>query len=474
MRGHNNDFLYDSTGNALLEFFSKAGSLFENRSKYYDIETSALELFKPAFSVDKIKAMQLAFWLRDCRGGGAGNRSGFRSVVKWMSENHSDWIKANIHLIPETGRWDDLTSCFETDCEDAAIQLWSRAISDKNGLACKWTPREKKNKVVFAKLRKALRMSPKDFRKHLSQNTKVVETAMCSGDWHEIDYNSVPSVAMARSANAFLKHDPARYDSWRESLSDENSDTKVNASTLFPHDVLRTSRNDEKLANAQFDALPNYMEDCNLRIMPICDFSGSMSVTVSGSIRAIDISQSLGLYCSDRIGKDNPFYRMYIPFSNTSELVTWKGKTFSQGVSLARNCYYGGTNVKAALDQILNSAKMFNANNEQIPNCLLIISDMQFNGTTYSSGTMSSDETTIEACMNEWEAEGYTRPKIIYWNTAGNAGSPAKVHKDVALVSGFSPSILGSILGGADFSPMAILDRAIEKYKVVSPEAVTI
>jgi len=470
-RGHNGDFLHDSTGNALLEFFSKAGSLFEKREEYYGGETSALNLFKPAFATDKVRAAKLAFWLRDCRGG-AGNRSGFRSVVKWLSENHSEWIEANLHLIPTTGRWDDLIACFDTPCEDAAVAYWARVIADTdNGacaLACKWAPREKKNKVVFAKLRKALGMSPKAYRKHLAEYTKVVETAMCSGDWHDIDYNTVPSVAMARNAQAFLKHDPARYDSWRESLTDENSDTKVNASALFPHDVLRTSSRDAKLANAQFAALPNFMEGTEMRIMPICDFSGSMSVHVSGEIRAIDISASLGLYCSDRVGENNPFYRKLIPFSTDSKLVSWKGQTFSEASRTIRNGYMGSTNVKAALDQILNSAKMFNATNDQIPNCLLIISDMQFD-----HGADGAEKTTVESCMEEWEAAGYDRPRIVYWNTAGNAGSPSRSHENVALVSGFSPSVLGAVLGGTDFSPMAVLDRAIEKYEVVVPDEVT-
>jgi hypothetical protein len=194
-----------------------------------------------------------------------------------------------------------------------------------------------------------------------------------------------------------------------------------------------------------------------------------MGVQVSGEISAMDISQSLGLYCSDRVGKDNPFYRMYIPFSDNSELVTWKGKTFTEGVHAARNNYWGSTNVASALNRILDSAKMFNATNEQIPNCLLIISDMQFN-----QGTKSASESVIETCLKAWEAEGYSRPRIVYWNTAGYGGSPAtKVHNDVALVSGFSPSILGSVLGGTDFTPMAVLDRAIEKYEVVVPEGVT-
>ena len=95
-------------------------------------------------------------------------------------------------------------------------------------------------------------------------------------------------------------------------MVDPESGEKVNASVLFPHDVLRTlyadlsgnedgyygwtrytrsssaDYKDSKLANAQFEALPNYMEGTDQRIMAVCDFSGSMETPVSGKIMAID------------------------------------------------------------------------------------------------------------------------------------------------------------------------------------------
>jgi hypothetical protein len=68
MKTNNGDFCYDSTENSLLEFFSKAGSLFKNKKSYYGNEASAVGLFKSAWKTDKYKAMKLAMWLRDCRG----------------------------------------------------------------------------------------------------------------------------------------------------------------------------------------------------------------------------------------------------------------------------------------------------------------------------------------------------------------------------------------------------------------------
>ena len=488
MRTNNGDFTFTSSNSSLLDFFSKAGSLMEKRGTYYGNESSALELFKEAWRENDLTSMKLAFWLRDCRGG-AGNRSGFRSIVKWLSENYTNWVLANIHLIPEVGRWDDLLACVDTPAEGVALRFWANAILNGEGLAAKWAPRHKNKKLrpVFNKMRKMLGLDPKAYRKLLVENTEVVETLMCGKRWNEVEYNKVPSVAMARYNKKFAERDPSRFSKWKSDLSKPDSDAKVNASVLFPHDIIRSLMADKglhlfddyygrsnksmivsELADAQFAALPDYMDANEYRIMPICDFSASMDTPVSGSVTALMVSLGLGLYCSDRVGKDNPFYKMFIPFSTDSKLVNWKDYSFSQAVSGGEKVfgipYLGSTNISLALDRILDSAQMFGASNDQIPNMLLIISDMQFD-----QGAVS-DHTSVEASMKKWAAAGYDVPTIVYWNTAGYTGSPAKVHsKNVCLVSGFSPSILEAILSGNNVDPMGVLEAAIAKYEVTAP-----
>jgi len=77
----------------------------------------------------------------------------------------------------------------------------------------------------------------------------------------------------------------------------------------------------------------------------------------------------------------------------------------------------------------------------------------------------------VEACLKKWDEAGYKRPKIVYWNTAGYQGSQDTMSSEnIGLVSGFSPSICKAIFGGEDFSPMAIMYRAIAKYEVINPE----
>ena len=470
-------YAYEHSLDHALEFFSKAGSLFERRQSFYGQEETALGLFQKIYIVDKPLAMRLLFWLRDCRGG-AGNRSGARSIYKWLAEKNSTWLAANLQTLPEVGRWDDLRSLFGvgSKLERRAAQMWATAIViDNNVLAAKWADR--KDKELLFELRSAGALNDiGEFRRLLAKVRKghIVEYKMCSGLWKEIEYKKVPSVAMARYTNAFGRHDPEGFEKYKESL--KKGETTVHADVLFPHDCVRTVKyGDAQIAEAQFDALPNYMEGTDEKVIVISDTSGSMSTRVSGSIEAVDISQGLALYCSAKIPEDNPFHKKFIGFCSESSFKDWNGMTFVQAVKNRRifDGAVGGTYIHKALDSILQMAKFFNLTQTQMPTMLLIVSDMQFHsGAAFRcfEGGCESKTTEIERCLQKWDKANYQRPKIVYWNTAGYFGQQTTAdHKDVGLVSGFSPSLLRSILTGEDFSPVAIMMRALEKYEINYP-----
>lgn len=477
-RTGNNAVAFDHSEDHLLEFFSKAGSQFKKKQSYYGNESSALDLFKAAWRTGREETcMKLLFWLRDIRGG-AGNRSGTRDILNYLAhdENGKAWLKANLEKIPEFGRWDDLFALYNTDLENDAMTLWAKAIKEGHGLACKWADAQD------VKLRTFMKLSPKAFRKLVVKNRKVVETKMCEQNWSEINYEQVPSVAIGRYNKAFYKNDKDRYDAWRQSLVKTNEDGtveltgEVKAGAIFPHDLVRTFRGNgwhmgsytaetEKLVEAQFMSMPNYYNTTDRRILPILDFSGSMFTAAAGSINAIDIALGLGLYCSDRVGKDNPFYRKVIPFSEHAKFESWEKETFAHAASrLPINGYCGSTNIASALDLILKSAITWKIPNDKMPNCLLIISDMQFN-----EGGLD-DTTPVTACLNKWITAGYSKPSIVYWNTAGYQNQPAtKFDKNIGMISGYSPSIMKAVLEGTDFSPIAIMNKALEKYVIVTP-----
>ena len=461
---------YEHALDHAVEFFSKAGSLFEKRGSYYGHEDSALSLFQKTWIVDPVISFKLLLWLRDCRGG-AGNRSGFRSCLKWLAEQDPEWIKLNIGWIPLLGRWDDLRVLFGTLAEAEATAIWINALKVNDVLAAKWADRSDKP------LRKGLSLSEAGFRKYLAGTRKnhIGEYKMCTNQWGEVVYEHVPSVAMARYTKAFGRHDTERFNTYKEAL--KKGEKTIHAGVLFPHDCVRTCMNgDEEIADAQFEALPNYMAT-NSRVMVIADTSGSMCTPVSGSVEAVHISQGMALYCSSKLPKDNPFYKKFMSFSNEGSFKDWGQMTFSQAVTNSEifDAAVGSTHIGRALNLILKTAKFWKLPDSSMPNMLLIVSDMQFHESEYEGGLfqrapVSNSMSEAELALEGWLQNGYSVPQIVYWNTAGNAGQPITAkHKNVALVSGFSPSVLKAIFAAEDLTPKGVMLKTLEKYDIVIP-----
>ena len=461
---------YEHSLNHALEFFSKAGSLYDTKTKtsYYEGEATALELFINSWIVDKALSFALLLWLRDCRGG-AGNRSGSRAIYKWLAENDKNWLRENLHQLPMVGRWDDLRSLFGTSLEVAAATFWANAIvptdTEPNVLAAKWADRSDHP------IRTALgNISVPEFRKLLApiRSPHIVEHKMCQKEWTTIKYETVPSMAMSRYMKAFHKNDNERFEFFKNQV--KTGDKKVHASVLFPHDCIIACRNgDSEMAELQFEALPNYMEgkDDDERIMVLSDTSSSMGSTVGGNVTAYDVSTGLALYCSSKMREDSPFYKRFIAFCSEGSFRDWREMSFSEALR-NRTIFdgaVGSTRINKALDLILETAVRREISQDLMPTTLLIVSDMQFH-----QGSRTND-TEVETCLKEWDACGYDRPKVVYWNTNGYAGQQATENmKNVGMISGFSPSILGSLLGGADFSPIGIMLKTLEKYEVILPD----
>lgn len=491
IRGHNGDPAYNHAGDMAIEFFSKAGSLMEKGKKgkgktkskgrgdaYYGNanEATALALFQPVWMMpgleNKATALKLLFWLRDPRGG-AGNRSGFRTCLRWLAAqpeaamdpvgDGAAWLAVNMMRIPEWGRWDDLSELFGTSLNDMAGAVWAEAIMRQDHLACKWA------KVDMRPLQKQLHVNEHGLRKLVvPHRATVVERAMCEKNWAAIDYSKIPSKAMSLYVKAFKKRDTARFEAYKAALVRGDKGVKINADVLFPHDVYKQAvTGDATIANAQFAALPNYMAESNRKIMALIDTSGSM--TSSSGVDGVsnrDIAIALALYVTDRLGKTNPFYRRYMEFASSPDWVDWRNQSYDRACRNHKgNC--GSTNVEAALDSILKGAVAVRLPPQEMITHLLIVSDMQFDS---SSCCTNNSSTVVEQCMRKWEIAGYARPTIVFWNLAGYGGQQATADTpNTALVSGFSAAILKSILSGKTVSPREVMLRALEKYQIEVP-----
>jgi hypothetical protein len=116
-----------------------------------------------------------------------------------------------LEYIPIYGRWDDVFAVYEKHpkiAKDFIIEQFKNKDENTFGLFCKWFPRKGK---VFEITRKELGLTPKELRKILVENTKVVEQKMSAKKWEDINYEAVPSKAFNLYKNAFEKHDNDRF-----------------------------------------------------------------------------------------------------------------------------------------------------------------------------------------------------------------------------------------------------------------------
>ncbi len=449
--------------NACVDLFFNIGAM-RGQDKQRLIAT-----FSKAFNEDPKRAMKLLFWARDVRGG-AGERQVFKDILVYLAENHDLVLRPNLHLIPEYGRWDDLLVLVGTYLEKEAMTLISDALINENGLCAKWMPRKG---AVAEKLRKFTGMSPKQYRKSLVGLTNVVETKMCAKDWNSIDFGKLPSVASARYQKAFGKNAYESYSAYIASLV--KGEAKINAGAVYPYDVTKSlNYGNSSVANEQWKALPNYMEGANDMILPVVDVSGSMSCPAGGSksVTCMDVAISLGLYISER--NEGPFKDAFITFSSKPQLQVLSGSLNDRYAQMSNSDWGMSTDLEATFKLILDQATKHKLSQDKMPNKILILSDMEFNAAVSSGGystrfKATSWNPTAQQMIEQMYADaGYKVPQIVYWNIQSrNGGVPVAFDtQGTALVSGFSPAIMTSLLGGDIESPQQIMDKTIlsERY----------
>jgi hypothetical protein len=447
-----------STANACVDLFFKIGA-----SRGKDITKE----FVAAYVENREVALRIAMWARDARGG-AGERELFKQILKYLDKHEPTDAALLLMKVPEIGRWDDIFVVESKANKDVAFTMLGDALRERNGLAAKWTPRQGK---LAAEIRTFFGMSPKFYRKSLVELTKVVEQEMCAKQWDTINFSHVPSVAHARYKKAFFRNttEYAKYvEELKKDPKDRKAGVKINAGAVFPYDVLkgvigsyRNNYNTTELSalQAQWDAMENFVGDAN--VLPLVDVSGSMTCPAGGHLSksattCLDVAVSLGLYVADK--NKGKFKDTFLTFSSSPELLHLKGNIVQKVNQMVSSNWGMSTDLVKAMDKILKVAKDGNVPQEEMPEVLMIMSDMQFNQCA------SFDDSAMEMIARKFESAGYTVPKIVFWNLNSHDNVPVKHNASgVALVSGFSPAIMVSVLGGdtEQFTPEAIMMKAL-------------
>jgi len=440
---------HSTAGIHCLDLFFIAGA-----SRFMS-EEDILKAFIRAYREDKNVALKILFWARDARGG-AGEKRFFQVIMRSLSVSDPEVYEQVAIHIPTFGYWKDIF-IIERPSDDTLNWLGHQLKENENAnLLAKWFPRKGE---WFVGMHKYLGVSAGAFRRRLTSMSNTVEQKMCANEWETIQYSKVPSVAGKRYTGAFYKHDGIRYASYISDVMEGKE--KMNASVLFPSDLVHKVTVDgfnAKAYDAMWKSLPNYMEGCKERILPVCDVSGSMMG------QPMEVSIGLGLYISER--NEGPFKDLVLTFSEDPQFHKIEGNTLSEKAFNLNRANWGmNTDLIKTFNVLLDRAVAGKVAQEDMPTKLLIISDMEFD---QACGSRTNFD-IIKAAYAQW---GYEMPGIIFWNVNGRLGNvPVKANTmNTALVSGYSPSIIRSLLGGDELNPLAVMMKTInsERYKCIT------
>jgi hypothetical protein len=444
------------------------------------------DYFDDAWILDSLRTLKFVFHLRDCRGG-KGERKLFRALIRHMRERGlTTHIIANMEHIPTFGSWKDISICFfGTSLEETAIWLiTSQLKADKDSahpsLCAKYAPSEgsaidKKHqaaKKIATKLGVTLTQYRKRYLGPLRARLNIVERDMCAKQWNDVVYEKVPSIAGTHYKKAFNRHDEQRYTEYLQSV--KKGEKKMNTGVLMPYQIVapylksetRTTECDET-SEAQWVSFLNDRRSkwpTGVNVLPLIDVSGSMFNHCTP--RAVEVAVSLGMLFSS-LNTSPQYQKKFITFHENPQLLAIKGDSLLEQVNSVKTTPWGGnTNFQLAIDLILNTATLFAIPQDQMPQILLVLSDMQFD---QASGRHVTNWEDIERKYHE---AGYTRPTIIFWNLSGSSVDypvPSTSVPNCALLSGFNDAIMYSLLNGTMPNPREIVHKALdnERYDVI-------
>ncbi len=418
----------------------------------------------------------IAFQGRDVRGG-KGERTAALNLLALLCEREPERARAALKLLPTYGCWRDLLvlAAEHESLRSHALdvireQYWADWTAFKAqrpiSLLAKWLPREQSamHKLV-APICKALygaanRSQFIIYRRQvgaMSAHLKVVERNMCGGTWDLINPGAVPGRCMNLNRRAFLNVDKRgkerRADESRRQCAANFKEhlaavlagkaTMNGGDTVYPHTICRqmlAHGDAEGVLVAQWQAIREKIGVTG-RIVPMCDFSGSMSGI------PMDVSLALGTLLSE---VNHPTFRnMLMTFDSTPKWITFReDMTLLEKFRYAKEHGQGlSTNFEAALQLVLDRMREGSMPAGEQPQDLVVFTDMGFDDAARSGPQWN---TVVEVMRARFEAAGYTMPRLVIWNLRSDFKEYHARAQEVGVVmlSGWSPSAMKVITDG--------------------------
>jgi hypothetical protein len=479
---------YSTTGKNLVDLN------FTVPSNHNNVSGENIQKFLDALHEDMVSAVKWMFYLRDVREG-LGERDSFVNLFIALHSYDQDAAIKVLPLIPEYGRWKDVIDIFSRCADDLPItdkiyeMVHNQLMQDCEdmtagkgiSLLAKWmpsinaTPKARKNAMRFCHKFGLIYKEYRGLLSALRQYLDVTEVKTCGGAWDQVDYNRVSSNANSRYVKAFMKHDPERRKEYLSSLAKPESGAVMHASNLYPYEVFSKYdiygrprefseyRHDPlAVADPGIEALWDNLKSIPTtgNTMVVCDGSGSMESHIQGSsVMAIDVARSLGVFFAEKC--EGEFHNRLIEFSANPQFIDLTGcETLADKYNeMCRHTDCSNTNLEKVFDLLLMTALDHKIPQEELPQRILIVSDMEFDSACEYKGVwdgsdhiviMARYRTLFETIRQKWTAAGYVMPEIVFWNVNSRTNTiPVQANEvGVNLVAGFSVNNVKMILAG--------------------------
>ncbi len=453
----------------------------------------------------------MMFQCRDVRGG-KGERDLFYDMFRAIHQEKPEWSRDILALVPEYGCWKDLWEIVER--VPGVQEIVDRIVLDQfqldqeaehPSLLVKWLPREDSKydelskhfaDVLFPFTPVEDNQRRRAYRKavaYLNKKADTTEIKMCGKEWSKIIPKRVPGRLMKRNKLAFFNQKKGRrgavedrfpdvedrqtckqhFEEFMEDVKSGKVEMKGGTTTM-PHEhvreILKTpygfSKEQDDVIQAQWDAIRNeVLKGGGLgKVVPMCDFSGSMDGVPK------EVSLALGILISEIA---DPAFKDHIltfdsepkwhSFEEIKETVRQRKITLRDKVNSVGRVGQGlSTDFQKACDCILQRMIEHNVAPADAPTDLLVLTDMGFDaacttnqysfytGNSYSRNTKTQPwQTQFQMIRSNFEKHGYQAPRIVCWNLrAEYKDFHAKAHEEgVVQLSGWSPAMLKAIQG---------------------------
>ena len=202
----------------------------------------------------------------------------------------------------------------------------------------------------------------------------------------------------------------------------------------------------------------------NTDVIVVRDDSGSMTTPCGDKTKmtCLEVATAFSIYCAEQL--KGPYKGKFISFSEHPKYLDISGlSSLHDKLEYAyAHSEVANTNIEATFDLLLKTAVSNKLRQDQIPGCVLIFSDMEFDQGTYGR----TNQALFENIRDKWKMYGYEMPVLAFWNLNVNrAVVPTVDERGVVLMSGYSKDNLDMLMSGelAKFTPEHQLEVTLAK-----------